>query len=376
MNKPLPWVRGRGLERLLARETNISDLIQLLSDRDSTPWADLVGFVPDEITREALKSDNQADLRLTADGRCAMVEVKLGHLMSAKQQTAYEAITTRPDLYLAGLSSDEVRLPSDNDRWRFLGLSDLIDRWRLSNDELARLLADEAATVLKSWDAMITGVFSHRSSDGWVPMSALTQKFLARVATRRIANDLRDRGRAASAQVTSGGGLAIVQGWTPIRDESADRSFIAEIRWRESKPSGELRFGVDFYPRPGRGEDEEVRRAAHDLARAMDTAIDYAHLKAHLAERQPHLAQLLHREKQCRPNAKGDWERVITHGFRDASLPDGTANNRTKTRPDFYGDGTLRHEAIADVDFEQSSALDLIELIDATLFYLSSEQPS
>lgn len=76
--------------------------------------------------REALKSDNKADLRLTADGRSAVVEVKLGHLMSAKQQAAYESIKTRPDLYLAALSSDEVRLPSDTDRWSFLSLSDLI----------------------------------------------------------------------------------------------------------------------------------------------------------------------------------------------------------------------------------------------------------
>lgn len=90
--KPLPWVRGRGLERLLARETNISDLIQLLTDRDPSPWADLVGFVPDDIAREALKSDNNADLRLTADARSAVVEVKLGHLMSAEQQAAYELI--------------------------------------------------------------------------------------------------------------------------------------------------------------------------------------------------------------------------------------------------------------------------------------------
>lgn len=373
--KPLPWVRGRGLERLLARETNISDLIQLLTDRDPSPWADLVGFVPDDIAREALKSDNNADLRLTADARSAVVEVKLGHLMSAEQQAAYELIKTGPDLYLAALSSDEVRLPSDTDRWSFLSLSDLIGAWERSSDELARLLAAEATGVLRSWDAKIAGVFSDRSSAAWEPMSALTQKFLARVVTRRVAKDLRDRGRTAEAHVTNGGGLAMVQSWTPIRDENEDRSFIAEIRWRELRPGGELRFGVDFDPRPGRGEDEEVRRAAYSLARTMDAAIDYASLKAHLAEKRPELAQLLHREKRCRPEAKGDWERVIAHGFRDARLPDGSANNRTKTWPDFYGDGALRHEAIADIDFGQAAALDLIELIDATLRFLSSQQP-
>lgn len=206
-------------------------------------------------------------------------------------------------------------------------------------------------------------------------MSVLTQKFLARVVTRRIANDLRARGLTAGASVTSGGGLAIVQAWTPTRGESDDRSFIAEVRWWESKPGGELRFGVDFDPRPGRVEDEEVRRAAHELARSMDAAIDYDGLKGHLAEEQPELVQLLRREKRCRPAAKGDWEQVILHGFAGTRLPDGSKNNRTKTRPDFYGDGALRHEAIVDIDFGQASGLDLTDLIDATLRYLREQQP-
>src|ERR1700751_4597645 len=81
------------------------------------------------------------------------------------------------------------------------------------------------------------------------------QKFLARVAARRIARDLCIRGRGALADVTSGGGLPLVQGWTPVRDEGHDRAFIAEIRWKEEKRVGDLRFGGDFGPRPGQGED-------------------------------------------------------------------------------------------------------------------------
>ncbi|MCT1986954.1 hypothetical protein M3C61_07995 [Dermacoccus abyssi] len=124
--KPQPWVRGRGLDRLLARETNVSDLIQLLTDRDPSPWADLVGFIPTDVEREALKSENNADLRLTAEARCAVIEVKLGHSMSQKQQTAYEAIAAGPELYLAALGADRSCIPSDSGRWSFLGLSDLI----------------------------------------------------------------------------------------------------------------------------------------------------------------------------------------------------------------------------------------------------------
>jgi hypothetical protein len=210
-----PWVRGRGLERLLAQETNVSDLIQFLSDRDPSPWAELVGFVPDAVTREAL-ADNHADQLLTSDSKTAVVAVKLGHLMTVEQQEKYEALASRPDLYMAALTADKVRLASDSDRWGFLSLSDLVSCWEKASDELARLLASEAARVLQGWDRMISGVFDTRSAEGWTSLSALTQKFLARVVTRRVAQDLRVRGRLASAGVTSGGGLPLVQGWTPM----------------------------------------------------------------------------------------------------------------------------------------------------------------
>ncbi|QNE37525.1 hypothetical protein F1C12_03790 [Leifsonia shinshuensis] len=378
--KPLHWVRGRGLERHLAQETNISDLIQLLTDRDPSPWKDLVGFVPVAADREGLKSDNKADLLLTGEARSAVVEVKLGHLMSTEQQAAYESLASRPDLFQAALSSDKVRLPSDTDRWEFLSLSELIGAWESSKDGFARLLAAEAAKVLRSWDTVMAGVFAERSSADWQPVSALTQKFLARVVTRRIERDLdekdrKDRRRWARAMVTSGGGRPIVECWTPIRDESYDRSFIAEIRWSETMPVGELRFGVDFDPRPDSVEDEEVRRAAYDLARSMDTAIDYEGLNAYLTEEEPELVKLVSGKGRGRPDATGDFERVIVHGFAGAPLTDGSTNNRTKTHPDFLGDGACRHEASATIDFGQASALDLIELIDATLRYLSSQQP-
>jgi len=235
----------------------VSDLIQFLSDRDPSPWAELVGFVPDAVTRESL-ADNHADLLLTSDSKTAVIEVKLG---------------------------------PDSDRWGFLSLSDLVSCWEKASDELARLLAGEAARVLRGWDRMISGVFDTRSAEGWTSLSALTQKFLARVVTRRVAQDLRVRGRSALAGVTSGGGLPLVQGWTPVRGEGPDRTFIAEIRWWETKPGGELRFGVDFDPRPGQAEDEEVRRAAYELARSMDTDINYTTLKGQIAQERPDLAE-------------------------------------------------------------------------------------
>jgi hypothetical protein len=362
------------LGRLLAQETNVSDLLQFLSDRDPAPWAELVGFVPEDVVREA-RNANQADLLLTSGSRTAVVEVKLGHLMSEEQQKRYEELPSLPDLFLAALRSDEVRLEADSDRWCFLSLSELIGCWGQVDDELARLLACEAAEVLRTWDQVVSGVFDLRSTQTWMPLSKLNQKFLARVVTRRIAQDLRHRGRLSSAGVTNGGGLPLVQAWTPLRGEGSDRTFHAEIRWGATKPGGELRFGIDFDPRPDQDEDEEVRKAAYDLARSMDPDIDYPSLRDHLAKVRLDLAELLHRDKPSRPKAKGDWERVIIHGFNGTPLPDGTKNNRQRTSPDFFGDGTLRFQAIAEIDFTEASATDLIDLIDSTLTYLTSRQP-
>ena len=369
-----PWNRGRGLSRLLARETNISDLIQFLSDRDPSPWIDLVGFAPVDVTREAREANN-ADLLLTAGETKAVVEVKLGHLMDAGQQERYEALPSSPDLYLAALSFDRGRLSVDSDRWRFLSLSDLVLSWLDSQDESARALAREAGRILRSWDHSIDGVFASRGAAPRLPLSSLDQKFLARVTTRRVARDLQERGRRAWAGVTSGGGLPLVQAWTPVRGEGYDRTFMAEVRWWETKPGGELRFGVDFGPRPGEAEGEDVRRAAYDLATSMDADIDFTSLKAALEASDPELASLLRRDKASRPKAKGDWESVIVHGFAGAPLDGGAKNNRRRTAPGFYGDGALRFQAIAEIDFDQASAQDLTDLIDATLTYLSARQP-
>jgi len=276
---------------------------------------------------------------------------------------------------LAALSSDGARLEADSDRWSFLGLSELIGRWERVDDELARLFAGEAAGVLRTWDQMIWGVFGLPTAEKSRPLSVLNQKFLARVVTRRIAHDLQKRGRLASAGVTSGGGLPLVQGWTPVRGEGNDRTFIAEIRWWETKLGGELRFGVDFEPRPSQDEDEEVRRAAYELARSMNADIECASLKGHLSKERTNLAALIRRDNPSRPKPRGDWERVMAHGFKGAPLTGGKKNNRRLTSPNFFGDGALRFQAMADVDFERASARDLTNLIDCTLEYLSSRQP-
>ncbi|MGW6121238.1 hypothetical protein ACWFRF_19515 [Nocardia sp. NPDC055165] len=131
----------------------MSDLIQFLSDRDRAPWGELVGFVPDVVTREALDA-NHADLLLTAGPRSAVVEVKLGHLMSSTQQEAYESLAFCPTLYLAALASDGARLASDSSRWSFLSLSDLVGRWENAGAGAGRCRDARPEPSIPSGDSM------------------------------------------------------------------------------------------------------------------------------------------------------------------------------------------------------------------------------
>jgi len=376
MTTSSPWIRGRGIGRLLAQETNISDLLQFLSDRDSRPWGNLVGFVPEKVEREVLESNN-SDLLLTAEGGGQVaIEVKLGHVLSADQQERYEGLREGTRLVLAALSMDEQRLDLDStSRWSFLSLVRIFDAWTEVEDEAARAFACQAVLVLRAWDEQIAGVLRLPEEDGSLPLTVLTQKFLARVVSRRIAMDLRNRRPETYARISSGGGLPLVQSWQAIRGEEVGRYFMAEVRWG-TKPGGELRFGVNFAVPDGESESEELRRAAYELACSMDSVITFRALKKHLEDVDPRLAGLLDRKKSSRPAAKGDWEQVVRHGFAGAALPEGKKNNRHRTRPAFYGDGALRFQAMVDVDFGRASGRDLADLLDATLTFLDERQPA
>ncbi|YAL83355.1 hypothetical protein ACMYYO_00710 [Dermacoccaceae bacterium W4C1] len=371
-----PWHQTRGFERLLQQETTISDLLQFLSDRDPTPWKRLVGFVPADVIRES-RALNRADLNLTqAEGPGAVIEVKLAHAMDATQQQNYEKVAGDTRLFLAALAADRVRLEeSTSDRWRFLSLGDVTAAWTTSTDEPAAVVATQMTEVLTAWDDLIDRVFLPVSDPRALRLNALRRKFLARVITRRVASDLKARGFATFAGVTSGGGLPLVQAWTPVQGRNFHRSFMAEVRWWETKPGGELRFGVDFEPEPEQQEDESVRRAAFDLARSMDDAITFESLRAGIGE-DLRWRNLLTRKGSSRPKAKGDWERVIQHGLKGAPLDGGVRNTRSRTNPGFFGDGALRFQAIAEVDFAEASAPDLVDLIAGTLGYLSAHQPA
>jgi hypothetical protein len=115
----------------------------------------LSALSPDNVSREVQKANN-SDLLLTSGSRTAVVEVKLGHLMSEEQQKKYEALTSHPDLYLAALASDRRRLRNSTGRWSFLSRNELVGRWESAGDDLpvgscqVRMLGRDSRSLTKS----------------------------------------------------------------------------------------------------------------------------------------------------------------------------------------------------------------------------------
>jgi len=367
----------RGLQRVLARETNISDLLQYLSDEDPRPWLDLVGFVPTTTSREfkLARVGNRRDVKGTADivlkdpeGGELLIELKLAHAFSQDQRERYEE-STNGRLVLAGLAADATLVRTAK-RWEYLKLATILQAWRSSISRDAASLAVTATAVIESWDKVISAVFEPSGSSRRRALYSVRHKFIARVVTRQIADRLTQRDWGSAATVTSGGGLAIVQAWVRIEGDRR-RCLIAEVRWWEELRGGELRLGVDYWL----PETKESRAEAWELANGMDASIRIDALRAHLAVVAPELAKLLTGLNSGRKDATCDWEEVVERGFESTSNPEGVAGNRRNNNPGFVGDGTQRFEAVSSVDFTNASAADLVDLIEASLIYLRDRLP-
>lgn len=328
------------------------------------------------VEREAI-AQNRADLLLLgASGEKAIIEIKVGHVFDAAQQQRYEQLEGANALYLAALNMDEQRLTNAmTDRWRFLSLTELFEAWLQTEDDVARVFAEQVSSVFRMWDANMRAVFQACENTEVRPLSSIREKSLARVVSRRIAIDLRERGRLAYAGIARGGGVPVVQARTPIHEKLEGQCFIAEVRWRQDHPLGELRFGIDFVPRPGHMEDEKLRRTAHNLAVSMEEELEFDALHDYLQDVEPHLASSLARRRRTRPEARGDWEKVIQQGLENIPRENGKKLSRRHVRPVFYGDGTLRFQAMTNLDFTKIDAREVIELLDLTLVYLMGGRP-
>lgn len=367
----------RGIQRVLAREVHVSDILQHLTDLDPTPWQHLVGFVPIAAGRERklakLNEDKKVkgtvDLLLNEnDSDELAIEVKVGHQFSEDQRKRYEQ-STNGRLILTGLASDKSLVDS-HDRWEFLKLADLFQAWANSKVVEASVFASAAAKTFSDWDMAIDSVFKPRGVGRSI--ASISQKFLAVVIARQMAYQLASPNRWSWAGVTTGtGGLAIVQAWLAI-DGDRDRCVIAEIRWHEGMQSGEFRLGIDY----SLTESREARTEVWGMAKTMSETIRIDSFREHLTQPHEYLSELLIVKTAGRKPVNEDrWLPVLEQGFKSRENPSGMESNRIRNNPGFSGDGTQRFEAVSRVDFSLATAEDLLKLMELGLDYMQARVP-
>lgn len=357
-----------GLSRLLTTETNVSDLLAFLTERDRSIWTELLGTAPAKAVREGrARTANRADVQLLGeDGSIlASIEVKLGHHLDEDQQSWYEdSFEEKVKLFLVALDAESVADSDLGDRWTCLDLAELVGRWRESGDVEAATISAAMHKVLYEWSGSVAAVTRGCGDSEAVPLEKITQPFLGRVITRVLREPVRDAGAAkALASVTSGGGNAILMSWLPVEGDDLSRSYIAEVRWKPASGEMSLRFGLDYTD-----DGETARNALWTRAGSLDDVIRADRFVDHLAGIEPELADLLKVKGSGRPNPKGDWEHVIRHGWSGAAVKG--------RNPGFWRDKAHRLEASASVDLSRASGTDVVALLWSALRYLSDDTGS
>lgn len=354
-----------GLSRLLATETNVSDLLAFLTERDPSIWSDLLGVVPDSALREGrARTSNRADVQLLDEDEdeavLAAVEVKLGHHLDGDQKAWYEeTFGDETKLFLAALDADSVADAGLGERWTCLDLADLVGRWQHSEDVQAATFSTAMFQVLSAWSKSIAAVTRGHGEEAPAPLAQISQPFLGRVVTRVLREPVCKAGAAkALATVTSGGGNAILMAWLPVKGDDLRCSYIAEVRWKPATEEMALRFGLDYTD-----DGEEARKAVWQRAQAMTDVIRADRFSDQLAETDPKLAQLLKVKGSGRPSPKGDWDHVIRNGWSGAAVKG--------RNPGFWRDRAHRLEASVSIDLSRASGTDVVALLWSALKYLS-----
>lgn len=354
-----------GLERLFASETNLSDLLAYFTQRDPDKWSGVAREVPVEVVREGgAGTAKRADVLLHGvDGSVvAAVEVKLGHHLSDEQKGWYED-TFEPEvpLILASLDRTDAVLDEVGGRWRKVPLADLVARWTASSDAEVAAFAVATHRVLAEWSRSIADVTGEVEAENARTLSHIRDPFLARILTRTLKPAfLAEGAQSAYPGTTSGGGNAILQGWTRLQDSPEGEDAIAEVRWSPGRDVMDFRFGLDF------GESsQDARASVWARAQQMDESIRADRFVKHLESAAPTLADLVIVKKSSgRPRAKGDWTEIVEHGFQ--------RGDASHFNPGFYRDGDTRLQATARIDTSRATGAEVVALLGHALRYLAA----
>ncbi|HVF14999.1 MAG TPA: hypothetical protein VM942_10390 [Acidimicrobiales bacterium] len=374
-----PGAAFAALERMLAKEDRISDLIGFLAALDPRPLSTVLRVTAGNprISREEVlrvapgggRRSGRADL-LVRDGAgiVALLEIKAAAGAHGDQFDRYDAWAKaqRPPVtcHLISLEADTRAAP---DGWStMLTLPMLLRAWQGGEHPHAGWLACAAAEVLESWIAQCDGKLGRATSPA-----------VADLVTRRVAVDLGAVSRLSAAGVEAQaprtkGGTASVVSWLPFPSEHADSGAWLCVEFRSARRANPgtpwlLRLGVEV----GAGDrtDRQARAAAHDLAVPLRHELKCAALRQHLQHvGQDGLASFVRPGPRTIDGLKGDPDADALAAWRTNAL----TNDAYGEHPALFHDWGRRLASQILVDVTDLDRHQIVELLAAALDHLEN----
>ncbi|MFE3876714.1 hypothetical protein ACFXPX_20270 [Kitasatospora sp. NPDC059146] len=354
------------LERLVADENSLSDLLAFLFERDPQPLIDLLGLAPGpyRCRREVKQPAGRLDLvvyRRSDDRPVAVLEMKGASDEHGDQLNRYrawaETLDPVPALFYCTFDAARPTEP-----WRSLRLVTLFQAWHSAADPHAAWLAHGITDVLHSWETEADGAIG--SSSGW---------YVPDVVSRRTALALDDAlrrdhpGSVEARAMSTSGGNPMVMAWRH-HPSGSDHAWIAvDLRCPgRGMPSQPWLFRPCVDVLTGARPTVEAVLEAHDLAVELQPAMALSSIQEGLRRRgRPELAAALRADKHDGLNGPADPE--VLAGWRDR-LASGASTPRL--HPVFFHDRQRRLATQFRLDVGSLTRTDLADLTLAVLDHL------
>lgn len=251
------------LGRVLRNETNVASLLAYCTTLDPRPLGDLLTLdkpISTAVPEVSARKFGRLDLVLGSDeGVLAVVEIKISATKHGDHFDRYGsyADSVGARRILLDLESAETAPPEG---WQRISLDEIFRCWSTSENEAARVISREIASVLGVWRKQSIGRFGAMDP-------AMTAVVLRRVAAE-LSADLEE----VTARSTAGGQPSLMA-FDPHPDDPTASWFCVDLRSHakfDPSRSWILRAGVHV----AAGDDvARARLSAHRLATVIEPAL-------------------------------------------------------------------------------------------------------
>lgn len=376
----LPASAGKALERLLSRESQISDLIAFLATLDPVPFLAALGLpVRQARVRREVRLGNRAgnaDLVVSDEaGPVALLEIKASAAQHSDQFERYatwaKSRTPPVRCYLIALDGESLDAPGG---WAVEpSLPQLVRCWQDSSNLHVAWLASAAADIFEGWITQADGKLGCASGP------IVGDLVARRIETALLAEDCGPgTGILTLATRQSGGGAAMVLAWLPFPGQPRHpdawlcADFRSTVRDRPAEP-WVLRLGVEVEP-TDQVSAAQAKVTAHDLAMLILDALTCTAVQQALRRAgEKDLAAALRPRGRTRDGLPGaPDEQALSKWRANALRPSATAGHPVLAY-DNLDNGGYRLASLIEVDVAGLDRCQMTRLILAALCHIQDQ---